>query len=88
MADSTNSGPACCILGLSCCPPGGLTISGARKAQLAKALQKICATLNENDSFELAEGILADYDLVPAGVGAAIAQGYSRFIKRSFGTAV
>lgn len=84
MADSPNSGPACCILGLKCCPPppSGLTVDGARKMHLAKMLQTICPKLSENDGIELAEGILADYDLVPAGVGSAIAQGYAQFIKK------
>lgn len=81
MADSTTGGPACCILGLSCCPPGGLTIEGARKVHLAKKLQSVCVYLSDDDAMKITEALFAEYDLVPAGVGKAIADGYASFVK-------
>lgn len=83
MADLPNSGPACCILGLSCCPPGGLTPTGARKLHLVRKLQNLCSSLTDREASEIADGLLAEFDLVPAGVGIAIANAYDPWIKRA-----
>lgn len=81
---SVANGKACCILGLPCCiPPGGLTQEGARKLALAKTMQKICSSLSDSDALEIADGLLTEFDLVPAGVGKAIAASYMRWIKGS-----
>lgn len=85
MAKNLANGKACCILDLPCCippPNSGLTQSGARKMAVAGIFMKLCSTLSENDAIAIAEGLLAEFDLVPAGVGSAIAKGYARWMKQ------
>ena len=77
------NGRVCCVLGLSCCiPPEGLNVEEARKSAVAGILKKLCTKLNDDDAAEIAHGLLSEFDLVPSGVGTAIAQGYSRWIKQ------
>jgi len=67
---------ACCILGV-CCPPA------QRQAALAKLLDALDAEWNEKDKSNdslgayLAQRLLADFDLVPKGLGRSIIEAYA-----------
>lgn len=63
------NGIGCCILDLPCCKP-----PGSRVNALAKMMRDAMAA--GGDCTAAAEAILAKYDLVPAGVGAAIGATY------------
>lgn len=78
------NGRACCILDLPCCiPPPGMSTEQARVQMLAELCQKNCTGLSEVDAHKIASSLLEHFDLVPAGVGQAITNGYGRWMNKS-----
>lgn len=73
----TLNGVACCVLNLPCCkPPDSPTQALARLI-----MKKV--TWDENSCRDAAEAVLAEYDLVPKGVGEAIGQAYYPIIEHA-----
>jgi hypothetical protein len=85
------NGRACCLLDLSCCiPPAGSTTAQMQETTMAQIIREALVDagyegLSVSDCAAAARGILRYVDLVPKGVGAAIAKGYSRFMKGAAG---
>jgi len=66
-----SNGQQCCALDLPCCKP-----PGNPRGAVAKMVHD-CSVLGYEQSFVVADAILAEYDLVPKGVGTAIVKGYA-----------
>lgn len=59
----------CCLLGV-CCPPN------EQKAALTAKVEEILGGSPAGTCEDVADWVLAHFDLVPKGVGAAIVEGY------------
>lgn len=72
------NGVACCVLNLPCCKPPDSPVQA-----LAKVIGKSVDGWGEGVCREAAEAVLAEYDLVPKGVGEAIGQAYYPIIEHA-----
>lgn len=88
-----SNGPVCCILGV-CCPPPPEGINGPQVKALAKFLneamkdqewswQEPPASRSRTLGDLAAEALLANFDLVPRGVGRAIVEAYRPQFERA-----
>lgn len=70
-----SNGHFCCLVG-ACCDPDG------QRAALAKKLAALSGgTYSADELKAVSGGLLDEFDLVPKGVGAAIATGYQPMFK-------
>ena len=81
VAEASN-GHVCCIVGVCCPPPGENSAGDAQVYELAKLVQAQLGSFSSTGepserAIAVAQAILADFDLVPNGVGDAIVKGYA-----------
>lgn len=75
------NGRICCALDLPCCiPPTGVSRVDAQADAICNFLEKAYAI--DGTHMTAAKALLAHFDLVPPGVGKAIAKGYDRFLRQ------